>query len=262
MTPNIIAKHLASLDEIDFSAVLSDLDGVVYRGADAVPGAAAQFQHWQARGVPYCFVTNNAEKAPAEFAAKIENLGIACTPDQVVTSAEVALAYATGKYPRGSRVYAVGSPSLKARLEDTGFVLAETDTSFVLVALDRQFNYAMMTAALRNVLGGAELIGTNPDLIRPAENGFEPGTGAILQSIALSAGVTPRIMGKPSPDILRIALARLGTTPDQAIMLGDQIETDIMAAHNAGIRSVLVQTGVPAKSTGAVRPDYIMQALQ
>lgn len=260
MTP--IIKRLTTLDELQFSAVLSDLDGVVYRGADAVPGAAAQFQRWHAQGVPYCFVTNNTEKTPAEFAAKIENLGIACAPEQVITSAEVALAYATSKYPAGSRVYAVGSPSLKARLESAGFVLAETDTSFVLVALDRQFNYTMMTAALRNVLGGAELIGTNPDLIRPAETGFEPGTGAILQSIALSAGVAPKIMGKPSPDILRMALARLGTTADQAIMLGDQLETDILAAQNAGIRSVLVETGVPTNPASPIRPDYIIHALQ
>lgn len=255
------ATRLASIDALDFSAVLSDLDGVVYRGEVAVPHAVERFRQWQALGVPYCFVTNNAEKSPAEFAAKIERLGIACTAHQVVTSAEVALEYARSRYVEGSRAHVIGSPSFKARVEAAGFVLVETGADAVFVALDRQFNYAMMTVAVRNVLEGAELIGTNPDVLRPTADGFEPGTGAILQAVAAAARVTPAILGKPSGEILRMALQRIGASADQAIMLGDQLDTDILAAHNAGVRGVFLETGVPINRASSVSPDFLLASL-
>lgn len=254
-------RRLVSIDEVEFTTVLSDLDGVVYRGEEAIPGAVERFRLWRRKGVPYCFLTNNAEKSPAEFAEKITRLGIACEPDQVVTSGEVALAYARRKYPAGSGVYVIGSPSLKARVEAAGFVRVESGAQIVLVALDRQFNYAMMATALRNILDGAELIGTNPDVIRPISGGFEPGTGAIVQSIATSARVSPAILGKPSAEILEQALKTLGAQPADAIMLGDQIDTDILAAHNAGVRSVLLETGVPPRGTPKIQPDFVLDNL-
>lgn len=258
---NFPTPRLGSIDELAFSAVLSDLDGVVYRGDQAVPGAVERFALWHRRGLPYCFVTNNAEKAPAEVAAKIAGLGIACTPAQVVTSAEVALAYAGAKYPQPASAYVIGSSSLKQRVEAAGFTLVEQGASFVLVALDRQFNYAMMTIALRNILAGAELIGTNPDVIRPVVGGFEPGTGAIVQSIAAAARLAPTILGKPSAAILTMAMARINAAPSDTIMLGDQLETDILAARNAGVRGVLLETGVPPDPSSAVRPDFLLAHL-
>jgi 4-nitrophenyl phosphatase len=256
----IQARRLTSIEEISFSSVLSDLDGVVYRGAEAIPGAVERFNAWERQGIPYAFVTNNAEKSPAEFAEKIRGLGITCAAEQVVTSAEVALAYATAKYPAGSGAYVIGSPSLKARVEAAGFTPVDTGAYVVIVALDRAFNYAMMTTALRHILDGAELIGTNPDVIRPIVGGFEPGTGAIIQSIATTARVTPTILGKPSAAILEMALNAIGALGADAIMLGDQIETDIMAARNAGIRNVLMETGVPTNGS-AVQPDFILKSL-
>jgi 4-nitrophenyl phosphatase len=261
MNLHFSARRLASIDELQFSAVLSDLDGVVYRGEDAIPGAVERFNHWHSRGVPYCFVTNNAEKSPAEFAEKIARLGIPCGAAQVVTSAEVALDYARAKYPAGSRAYVIGSASLKARVEQAGFVPAQTGASVVIVALDRQFDYAMMTTAVRNILAGAELIGTNPDVIRPIAGGFEPGTGAIVQSIAAAARVTPTILGKPAGAILELALSRLGAKAQDAIMLGDQIETDIGAARNAGIRGIFLETGVPPRPSVPLSADFVLDAL-
>lgn len=261
MNLHISATRLASIDELDFSAVLSDLDGVVYRGDVAVPHAVERFRMWQARGVPYCFVTNNAEKSPAEFAAKIERLGIACVPHQVVTSAEVALHYAQSRYTRGSSAHVIGSASFKIRVEEAGFVLVETGADMVFVALDRQFNYAMMTVAVRNVLAGAELIGTNPDVLRPTADGFEPGTGAILQAVAAAARVTPAILGKPSGEILRMAMERIQAAADDTVMLGDQLDTDILAARNAGVRGVFLETGVPINPASSVSPQFILASL-
>lgn len=261
MDKQFSTTRLGAIDELDFSAILSDLDGVVYRGAEAIPGAVERFVHWHQQQISYCFVTNNAEKPPCEVAEKIQALGIPCTADQVITSAEVALAYARAKYRPGSRAYVIGSASLKARVTQAGFILADTRSEIVIVALDRQFDYAMMTAAVRNILTGAELIATNPDVIRPIADGFEPGTGAIVQSIATSAGVTPTILGKPSPKILQMALERIGAQAQDAIMLGDQIDTDILAAKNAGVRSVLLETGVPVEGDNRIQADFVIQSL-
>jgi len=258
---SITTRRLVSIDELGFSAVLSDLDGVVYRGEVPVPGAVERFNRWHAAGMPYCFVTNNAEKAPEAFAEKIRGLGIICNPDQVVTSGDVALDYMRRHFPPGSGVYVIGSAAFKAHVADAGFELVEKDAAAVLVALDRTFTYAMMKTALGNVLGGARLIGTNPDLLRPLEDGFEPGAGAITQSIAIASGVTPLFMGKPDPAIIRVALARLQVAPGDAIMIGDKLDTDILAGQRAGIRSVFVETGLPIDETSSIKADYILASL-
>ena len=257
----ITARRLGSIDELGFSAVLSDLDGVVYRGEEAVPGAVERFRRWQSEGMPYCFVTNNAEKSAAAFAEKITTLGIACTPDQVVTSGDVALEFVTGKYAPGTGLYVIGTKAFKTRVAECGFALVEKDAAAVLVALDRNFDYAMMATALRNILGGADLIGTNPDLIRPLADGFEPGAGAITASIAAASGATPMFMGKPDPAIMRTAMARLGVGAADAIMIGDKLDTDILAGQRAGVTSILMETGVPIDRRSAVQPDYILARL-
>ena len=254
-------QRLRSIEELEFSAVLSDLDGIVYRGEEAVPGAVERFGQWHDRGLPYCFVTNNAEKSAGEFAAKLRRLGVECAPEQVVTSGDLALDFIAAKYPRGTGLYVIGSQSLKDRAAASGLALVEEGAKAVLVALDRQFSYAMMKTALRNVLAGAELIGTNPDLIRPLADGFEPGAGAIAHSIAVSAGVSPLFLGKPAPAIIHAALDRLGIGPDAAIMLGDQLDTDILAGQRAGVRSVFVETGVPLNPKSTVRTDYLLRRL-
>lgn len=254
-------RRLDSIDDLAFSAVLSDLDGVVYRGEAAVPGAVERFNRWQCEGMPYCFVTNNAEKSAAAFADKITTLGIACTPDQVVTSGDVALEFIAGKYAPGAGLYVIGTRAFRDRVAECGFTLVERDAAAVLVALDRSFDYAMMTTALTNILGGADLIGTNPDLIRPLADGFEPGAGAITTSIAAASGVTPIFMGKPDPTIIRTAMARLGVGAADAIMIGDKLDTDILAGQRAGVTSIFMETGVPIDMRSAVQPDYILARL-
>ncbi|MBB4051695.1 4-nitrophenyl phosphatase [Devosia subaequoris] len=254
-------RRLSSIDELQFSAVLSDLDGVVYRGEEPVPGAIARFNRWRETGLPYCFVTNNAEKAPAAFADKIRRLGIDCVPDQVVTSGEIALEYVRRTFPKGVGLYVIGTQAFKDSVVEAGYDIVEKGAAAVLVALDRNFNYAMMATALTNILGGAQLIGTNPDLVRPLSNGFEPGAGAITQSIAAASGATPIFMGKPEAAIIETALSRLGFAPSQAIMIGDQLETDILAGQRAGVTSVFVETGVPLDARAVVTPDYILASL-
>ncbi|MHA6298576.1 HAD-IIA family hydrolase [Devosia sp. CAU 1758] len=257
----ITTRRLGSIDDLGFSAVLSDLDGVVYRGEVAVPGAVERFQRWHRDGMPYCFVTNNAEKSATAFADKITALGIACTAEQVVTSGDVALEFIAARYATGAGLYVIGTKAFKARVAKCGFTLVEKDAAAVLVALDRTFDYSMMSTALANILGGADLIGTNPDLIRPLADGFEPGAGAITASIAAASGATPMFMGKPDPTIIRNAMARLGVDAADAIMIGDKLDTDILAGQRAGVTSIFVETGVPIDAHSTVLPDYLLARL-
>lgn len=257
----ITTHRLASIDELGFSAVLSDLDGVVYRGEEAVPGAVDRFNRWQASGIPYCFVTNNAEKSAPAFAEKIRRLGIACADDQVVTSGDVTLDFVRDKYEPGSGLYVIGTDAFKMRVSECGFTLVEKDAVAVLVALDRSFDYAMMKAALRNILDGADLIGTNPDLIRPVADGYEPGAGALAQSIAAASGATPIFMGKPDPAIICAALSRMDVGAADAIMIGDKLDTDILAGQRAGVTSIFIETGVPLDTQSIVTPEFILASL-
>ncbi|MFD2647369.1 HAD-IIA family hydrolase [Devosia albogilva] len=261
MTPPASPIRLGSIDELRFSAVLADLDGVVYRGDEAIPGAVDRLRSWRERGVPYCFVTNNAEKSAEQFAEKLMRLGVPCTPNEVVTSADIAIAHLEAHYAAGTGVFCVGSASLRERVEAHGFELSADEAKVVLVGLDREFSYDKMAIAVRRVLAGASLVATNADLLRPIHGTFEPGAGAILQSIAASAGVTPRSLGKPSPEIAHVALARIGARLEDSILIGDQLETDILTARTAGIRSVLVETGVPAKHGSHIVPDYVLASL-
>jgi 4-nitrophenyl phosphatase len=178
-----------------------------------------------------------------------------------VTSGDIALDHVRKTFPAGSGLYVIGTQAFKDRVIASGYALVETDAVAVLVALDRSFNYSMMTAALTNVLGGAQLIGTNPDLIRPLPKGFEPGAGAITQSIAAASGATPIFMGKPEATIINAALSRLGVAPSQAIMIGDKLDTDILAAQRAGVTSIFVETGVPLDARTPVTPQYILASL-
>lgn len=242
------------------AGVVSDLDGVVYRGDAAIPDAVEAFARWRRAGVPACFVTNNATRTPESFAAKLSGLGVPTEPWQVVTSPVAAAAYLGERWPGGTTAYVVGAPALEAALVEAGHEVTERRPAVVVVGLDRGFTYAKLRTAVRAVRAGAVLVGTNPDLILPVEDGFDPGAGALLAAIASASGVRPTIVGKPEPRMVEIALGRLGTPPDATVMIGDQAATDIAAGRAAGLRSILVTTGVPGEPSG-VAPDATVDSL-
>lgn len=241
--------------------VISDLDGVVYRGDQAIGDAIRRFAQWREAGVPYCFVTNNAEKSAVQFADKLQSLGVAVTAENIVTSVDALLQYLLGRYPHGGHAYVIGSASLRREVEAAGFGWDETVADCVIIGLDREFSYAKMRTAARLVLNGAELIGTNPDVLRPCEDGYEPGAGALIAAVASAVRKQPVILGKPNPALLEVALRRLGTLASETIMIGDQLATDIDAARRAGIFSVLVHTGVPIDIGSSIKPDLAVHSL-
>lgn len=244
-------------------AVVSDLDGVVYRGDRPVPGAVEAINRWAARGIPYVFVTNNASKTASAFAEKLARLGVEARPGQVLTSADAAAAHVGRHFRAGVSAFVIGERGLREAVTGEGAeVVDRDDAEVVVLGFDYALNYAKMRTAVRALMGGAALVVTNPDLITPADDGYEPCVGTFLAALrAAVPGVRPAIAGKPSPVMIEEALRRLGSDPAETIMVGDQIHTDIVAGQAAGLRSFLVGTGVPPVAPAPAVPDAVIETL-
>src|SRR3569833_1867676 len=170
-------------DMPDFNAVISDLDGVVYRGDAPIPEAVGAVRRWHAAGVRYCFVTTNSTRSATDFAANLRRFGIEARAEQVVTSADATALLLRERWPSGARVFVIGAPALAETIGAAGFEIAAERAEIVVVGLDQQFTYAKLKQASRLVRAGAVLIGTNPDLMLPTEDGFDPGAGTLIGAV-------------------------------------------------------------------------------
>ncbi len=237
--------------------MIFDLDGTLYRGRSAVPGAADFVRLVRAGGWQTLFMTNRANRSAAVVAAHLRELGIGCRPSEVLTSAQAA----AGLLEPGS-VFVIGEAPMRNVLRKAGFEIADTGVKTVLVGFDRHFNYAKLTRAVRLIRGGARFVATNPDKALLQDDGWCPGTGAIVAAVAAAAGTEPVIIGKPGRRMVDIALKRMGITAGQAVMIGDNLETDIAAGVAAGVRSVLILTGVSARAdlgSSDVQPTWVAE---
>ncbi len=244
-------------------AFILDLDGVVYRGETPIASAVEAIGRWHARGIPFRFVTNNASRTRADFARKLQGMGVPAEPGHVVGSAYATAAWLGGRYPSTTPIHAVGGPGLHMELEAQGFRLVKEKAEIVVVGLDRDFTYEKLRLAVRDILDGAAFIATNADPLYPVEDGFDPGGGALVAAIAraVESKTRPVVIGKPEPHMLQIAAADMGSALERTAMVGDQVETDMEAARRAGVYRILVTTGVPLRQGDAARADRIVDGL-
>jgi 4-nitrophenyl phosphatase len=224
------------------SGIISDLDGVTYRGDEPIESAVGVFQRWNDIGLPYAFVTNNSTKSAEEFSVKLNAMGIPADPARIVTTSAVAADRLRDLLQPRSRVMVIGSQALVRAVVD--------------------LTYEKLASAQTALLGGAHFIGTNPDPMLPMGGGSEPGAGAILKAIETASGVTPTIIGKPQPDLVTMALSILGTDRQSTFMLGDQIMTDIAAGQAAGLPTIRVRTGVIENDPLSISPDFDIESLE
>jgi HAD superfamily hydrolase (TIGR01450 family) len=233
----------------DHRALLLDLDGVVYRGQQLLPGARELVDWADATTRKVVFVSNNSFASPAEVTAKLARLGVPRPEGRVVTAGSAAARLLARRFP-GGRVYALAVPSVAAMLSEEGLRLAWQDAEdehipdAVLVGLDRTLTYDRLRRGLRAILGGAAFVAVNRDPRLPIEHGFEPGTGSIVVSLEYASGQQAEVVGKPEPGLVREALALAGVAPDQALLIGDGLDLDIVAGHRAGVESTVVLTGL------------------
>jgi 4-nitrophenyl phosphatase len=245
-------------------ALLLDLDGVIYRGQQVLPGAHALFAWLQAHRIPYRLLTNNATLTPRQYQAKLRALGIRVPAASVLTSAVATAAYLRETAGPGARVFVIGERGLRQALRAAGCVLVDRQADYVVAGLDRTVCYPRLAAACLAIASGAAFIGTNPDPAFPTEEGLWPGAGAIQALLTACTGVRPRVIGKPEPTMLTQAVRQLGVAPSDALMVGDSLLTDIAGGRAAGIPTALVLTGVTCPdelARASIQPDHVFRDL-
>jgi HAD superfamily hydrolase (TIGR01457 family) len=222
--------------------IIFDLDGTIYRGSQAVPGAADFVSRVAEQGIKVLFVTNRSNRTPESVCTQLRGYGISCTIENILTSAQ-----ATARHLRSGSVFFIGEEGLEQALIAAGLTMDPQSPDYVVVGFDRAINYTKIEKASRLIRAGARFIATNPDKAVNADGGISPGNGAIVAAIATASGVSPVVVGKPQRAIIDIALERMGLAPEHVILVGDNLETDIRAGINAGIRTVLILTGVSTR---------------
>jgi 4-nitrophenyl phosphatase len=244
--------------------LIIDMDGVLWHGDRPMPRLRAFFDLLRARGINFVLATNNASRSGAEFAAKLAGMGVTVALDEILTSPQATAAYLSANAP-DARVFIIGEPGLKTELTARDLkVVNDTDAqvaaTHVVVGIDRTLTYAKLVEACLLIRGGAVFIGTNPDVTFPGERGIVPGNGATLAALRASTGVEPLIIGKPEPEMMVQAMARMGGTLADTAVIGDRLDTDILGGIRAGMTTLLVLSGVTSAEdaeTDAIQADYV-----
>lgn len=249
---------------LPYTTYLIDLDGVIYRGNELLPGAK-EFIDWLERNhKKYLFLTNNSFATGEQVLDKLNKLGIAADAPHLLTAGQAAVQNIAHRVPGGT-VYVVGEQSIMELVQEAGLKVAAKDSQqadAVLVGLDRDFDYAVLTAAMNAVRNGAIFITVNRDPLLPIQGGFIPGCGALAAAVEASSGVSPEVVGKPEPMLLQEAMKKLDSQPDETVMVGDSLTVDILAGKNAGTHTLLVLSGNTSRKQledSNIKPDHVYE---
>jgi NagD protein len=242
---------------------LIDMDGVIYRGSQVIPGAQRFIADLHEHAIPFRFLTNNSQRSRLDVAIKLQRLGFQVDAQHVLTCAAATARFLQQQKPNGT-AFVIGESGLATALHECGYAIVDRDPDYVVVGEGRTLNFEMVEAALRMILGGAKLIATNLDPNCPTEHGLRPGCGAVVAMLEVAAGVKAFSVGKPSPFMLRAARKEIGLTTSQTIVIGDTMETDILGGVQLGFLTVLVLSG-GTKAEDLARypyqPDIVVQSI-
>jgi 4-nitrophenyl phosphatase len=252
----------------DAEAFIFDMDGVLYRGKRALPGVSELIAALEARGLPYLLATNNSTATPADYVARMAGYGVTVDASHIQTSATATRDFLKRELPENARLLPIGAPALGEQLQmDTTFQLTDDPddaVAAVVVGLDQAFTYERMARAMKAIRNGARYIATNADATLPVEDGVLPGAGSVVAAIATASGKQPTIIGKPETLMMTTGVAQLGTSASRTVMIGDRLDTDILAAARAGLTTALVLTGVTTRddlASSDIVPDYVFTDL-
>jgi NagD protein len=242
---------------------LIDMDGVMYRGNQLIPGADRFVAELLARDIPFLFLTNNSQRTRRDMAVKLRRLGIDVSDDHIFTCAMATARFLAAQKPHGT-AYVIGEGGLLQALHHNGYSVVDHDPDYVVVGEGRVFSFEMMEAAVRMIAAGAKLVATNPDPNCPTAHGPRPGCGAIVAMLEAATGRKAFSVGKPSPVMMRMARKQLGLTTAQTTMIGDTMDTDILGGVQLGYRTILVLSGGTRREDlgqFAFRPDEIVDSV-
>ena len=226
---------------------MCDMDGVLAHEGQMVPGADRFLDALRSRDRPFLILTNNSIYSARDLSARLGNLGLEVPPASLWTSAEATAAFLKSQRPGGT-AFVVGEAGLTTALHDSGYVLTDQHPDYVVLGETRTYSFEAITRAIRLVEGGARFIATNPDPTGPSLEGILPATGSVAALIEKATGISPYFIGKPNPLMMREALNSLGAHSESTVMVGDRMDTDIVAGIEAGLQTILVLSGVTTKA--------------
>jgi NagD protein len=224
---------------------LIDMDGVIYYGNRLIEGAREFLETLKKNRNKYLFLTNNSGQTTLELSKKLAMMGIEVTPGKIFTAAIATATFLNRQHKNGS-AYVIGDPGLYQALHDVGYQITEFDPDYVVVGETRTYSYEMIEKACKFISQGARFIGTHPDITGPSD--FVPAVGALTAPIERVTGVKPYFIGKPNPLMMRTALSRLNSHSENTVIIGDRMDTDILAGIETGLQTILVLTGVTKRS--------------
>jgi NagD protein len=242
---------------------LIDMDGVLHRGPELIPGADAFISQLRARGIPFRLLTNNSQRTRRDVVAKVARLGIEVEEEHIFTSAMATARFLAAQKPAGT-AFVIGEGGLLTALHQHGYAVVDHEPDYVVVGEGRTFNLELVEAAVRMILGGAKLIATNLDPNCPTQHGLRPGCGAMVAMLEIATGVKAFSVGKPSPVMMRAARKELGLTTAETTIIGDTMETDILGGVQLGFHTVLVLSGGTRSEDlprYAYRPEVVVDSV-
>lgn len=228
------------------SGFIIDMDGVIYHGNKLLPGVP-EFVSWlEESDKKYLFLTNSSERTPRELHEKLKRLGIKVAEEHFYTSALATASFLSSQIPNGS-AYIIGDAGLINALYSVGYSVNNVSPDYVVVGETKSYNFSMVEKAVNLVIRGARLIGTNSDVSGPIEDGITPGTKALISPIEVATGKKAYYVGKPNPLMMRIALNKLRVKREDAIVIGDRMDTDIRCGMESEIDTLLVLSGITSE---------------
>ena len=232
---------------------LIDMDGVIVSGRTIIPGADRFMERLKARGLEYLVLTNNPIYTPRDLAHRLQATGLDVPAERIFTSAMATAYFLQSQKPNGT-AFVIGESGLTEAIHSVGYIITDHDPDYVVLGETHSYNLALITKAIRLVADGARFIATNPDPSGPSESGLVPACGAMAALIETASGVSPFFVGKPNPWMMRSALNYLDVHSENTVMIGDRMDTDIVAGVESGMETILVLTGVTRREDVARYP--------
>lgn len=222
---------------------LTDMDGVLISEGEMIPGADKFLGALEDEGIEYMVLTNNSIHTQRDLSARLKRTGLSIDPERIWTSAKATGYFLQLQLGTGS-AYVVGESGITTELHEQGWVLSDSDPDVVILGETRTYSFEAITRAINLINDGARFIATNPDVTSPAPQGILPATGAVAALITSATGKKPYYVGKPNPAMMRSALNNLGVHSEHTVMIGDRMDTDVRCGLEAGMRTILVRSGI------------------
>lgn len=254
----------ATLMNLNIKGLIIDMDGVLWQGDQSIVDLPVVFAEIERHGLNYVLATNNSTRSVDQYTEKLMSFGVEVPARHVINSAQATVHYLLQEHPQGGPVYVIGESGLVEALKEGNFVHSVSEPIAVVVGLDHSFDYEKLGQAAAFIRRGIPFIATNPDPTLPSPDGPVPGTGAILAALEAATEITPRIIGKPEPEMYRVALERMSLSASETLVIGDRLKTDIAGGQSLGCRTALVLSGASSKDEArnwSPAPDFIADNL-